>query len=111
MWARRHAGIGGAQHLAPPLQADLTQHRLADGLTHPRDFVIEGVKREKRLVTLGRRKQGGLVAVAIVLPHQRGERQSVLRRTGTPADRARFTRHKTSHSTALRSEERRVGKE
>ena len=100
MLARRHAGIGGAQHLAPPLQADLTQHRLADGLTHPRDFVIEGVKREKRLVPLGRRKQRGLVAVAVVAPHQPRERGCILR-TGTRADGVRFTRHKTSHSTAL----------
>ena len=101
MLARRHAGIGGAQHLAPPLQADLTQHRLADGLTHPRDFVIEGVKREQRLAPLGRRKQRGLVAVAVLPPHQPRERRCILGRTGTRADRARFTGHKTSHSPAL----------
>src|SRR5437763_6924492 len=99
--ARRRSAVSGVQHLAPPLQADLTQHRLADGLTHPRDFVVEGVKREKRLAPPGRRKQGGLVTVAIVPPYQRGERQGILRRSGTRADRVRFTRHKTSHSTAL----------
>jgi hypothetical protein len=39
----------------------------------------------------GRRKQRGLVAVAVVPPYQLQERGSILR-TGTRADRVRFTR-------------------
>src|SRR5712691_3246424 len=38
--------VGDGDVLAPPLEADLSEHRLSDALAHPCNLVIEGVKRE-----------------------------------------------------------------
>src|SRR5581483_2946402 len=49
----RAAVIRGLDDLAPPLQADLPEHRLAHALAHPRDFVIESVERKEALAPIG----------------------------------------------------------
>src|SRR5262249_44626969 len=85
----------------PPLQSDLPEHRLRDGLAHAGDLVIESIKRQQRLAPIRRRKQRGLVAVAIVPSHQAHERGFVVRETGTRAGGLRFTKEKISHSPVL----------
>ena len=63
---RHRAGIGGVDDLAPPLQANLAKHRLGHDLSHAGDLVVEGKQREEGAAPLGRGKQHGLVAVAVV---------------------------------------------
>jgi hypothetical protein len=55
--------------LAPPLQANLAQHRLAHGLAHLGDLVVERVEREQALARGRRREQPGEIAVVVPAPH------------------------------------------
>src|SRR5665213_2932433 len=72
---RLAAGKRRLNRLAPPLQADLPEHRLAHALAHAGDLIVEGVKREQRLAVPGRREQRGLEAVPVVLAHKRADRR------------------------------------
>src|SRR6516162_4365288 len=68
--------------LAPPLQANLSQHRLGDALAHSCNLVVEGVKREQRFTAVDRGKQRGLKPVAVVAPHQRRNRRQAVSISG-----------------------------
>jgi hypothetical protein len=52
--AHGSAAIDLVERIAPPLQADLAQDRLADDLAYPRNLVIEAEQRPQRRL-LGRR--------------------------------------------------------
>jgi len=53
------------EDVAPPLQADLPCHRLANDLAHAGDFYVEGVERKQRVPMLGGSKQAGEKAVLV----------------------------------------------
>ncbi len=76
MRPRRRAMKRGVDDLAPPLQADLPEHRLGDALAHPRDLVVEGVEREQRLAPTRRGEERGLIAVAVVPANQRRQQRA-----------------------------------
>ena len=67
------AGVDGLQDLAPPLQADAAQHRLAHRLGDARDLVVEGDQREQRLAAADRREQGGKIAVVVGRTRERAD--------------------------------------
>src|SRR3546814_14100817 len=52
--------------LAPPLQANLPDHRLADGFACTGDFGIEGIKGQQRRAARIRCEQGSPLAVRIL---------------------------------------------
>ena len=68
----RMAAAAGGQRVAPPLQADFAEHRIADRVADARDLGVEGVEREEMLARRRRREQVGEVAVAIELAHRLG---------------------------------------
>src|SRR6516225_7123617 len=81
---------GGGDVLAPPLQADLAEHRLGDAFAHSCNLVVEGVKREQRFTAGDRCKQRRLEPVAVVALHQRRNRRQTLRISGTSTGGWRF---------------------
>ncbi len=54
-----------AQHIAPPLQPDLSRDRLVSDLAHAGDFQIERVEGKQRVPMLGGSKQAGEKAVLV----------------------------------------------
>ena len=63
---RRHlAPFLPVEHIAPPLQPDLSCKRLVHDLAHPGDFQVERIDGEQRWPMLGGRKQGGEKAIPI----------------------------------------------
>ena len=63
------------QRLAPPLQADLAEHRARSTVSRTRaTSALEGVQREEVLARVVRREQVGEVAVAIALHASRARR-------------------------------------
>src|SRR5213595_3334145 len=103
MLARRGAGIGGIDDLAPPLQADLPEHRLGDRLAYPGDLIVEGIEREQRLAPIGRSEQRGLIAIAVVPADQLGERREPACPAGMRTPLARFSLHTILPSLRSRS--------
>src|SRR5207253_1665921 len=99
----RLAGEDRGDDLAPPLQPDLTQHRLGYGLAHPRDLVIEGIKRQQRLAPFRRREQRRLKPVAVMAAEQRSQRQDAFNHLGTRTPLARFSGHNILPSRRSRS--------
>lgn len=65
------AGNRALQALAPPLQADLAEYRLADLLGDAGELVVERVKREQPLARLGRGEKRAEEAVGIALADDR----------------------------------------
>src|SRR5215211_2923579 len=59
-----------AQHIAPPLQPNLSRERLVSGLADASDFQIERVERKQRGPVLGGSKQGGEKTVLIREPNE-----------------------------------------
>src|SRR6516164_3305417 len=82
---------GGGDVLAPPLQADLAEHRLGDAFAHSCNLVVEGVKREQRFTAVDRGKQRRLKPVAVVAPYQRRNRRQDVSISGTSAGGWRFS--------------------
>src|SRR3546814_18516468 len=62
----RGAVIDPVQALAPPLQADAADHRLAHHLRRLGHLMVEGIEREEVLALGFRRKEARQVAVAVV---------------------------------------------
>ena len=58
--------------LAPPLQTDLAQHRLAGDFMNFGEFEVEGEKGQEGRPCLGRRQQGRQPAFPIVLARRLG---------------------------------------
>src|SRR3546814_5252217 len=67
----RTALVDPRQALAPPLQADLPDHRLAHHLRRLRHLVVEGVEREEILALGLRREEARQIAVGVVPLDQR----------------------------------------
>src|SRR4029450_2342080 len=67
---REFPSARAAQHIAPPLQPDLSRERLVSGLADAGDFQIERVERKQRGPMLGGSKQGGEKTVLIRDPDQ-----------------------------------------
>ena len=65
------AGIGRVENLAPPLQPDAAQHRLAHRLGGARDLMVEGDQRKQRLAPVGGREHGREVTVVVGSPRER----------------------------------------
>ena len=85
-WAACDRLANAAQHIAPPLQADFTGHRLAGKLPRARDLEVERVERvERAAVSLGR-KQRRQEAVLVAGPHQFLAMIESVRHFGTIAD-------------------------
>ena len=59
------AAIAVQDRIAPPLQADLAERRLADRVADARDLGVEGVQREEMRARRLRREEVGEVAVAV----------------------------------------------
>ena len=57
-------------HLAPPLQPDQRQRRLARHFLRPRQLMIERIQREQRLAPRRRGEQGAEIPVRVVPAHQ-----------------------------------------
>ena len=64
----RLSGAGAYHRLAPPRQADLGEHRLANGFGDARDLMMEGIEGKQKRPFGGRREQGGEIAVRIAAP-------------------------------------------
>jgi len=88
--AHRPALEGGGDILAPPLQSNLAEHRLADRFAHPGNLVVERVKREQRFASPGRGEYCGLEAVVVVTMNQSGDRGKAPRSGGTAFPFRRF---------------------
>ena len=58
------AGIA-VERVPPPLQADLAEGRLADGITNPHHFGVEGMQGEQGAARLRLRVEIGEEAVAV----------------------------------------------
>ena len=74
---RRRHGIGphiaprlALQGVAPPLQADLADDRLAHGLANAGDLEVEGIEREEMRPLVGRREEARPVAIRIGVAHE-----------------------------------------
>src|SRR4029450_10125347 len=67
---REFPSARAAQHIAPPLQPDLSRERLVSGLADAGDFQIERVEGKQRGPMLGGSKQGGEKTVLIRDPDQ-----------------------------------------
>jgi hypothetical protein len=63
--ARRRAGIDVPDRLAPPLEADQSEHGFGHGLGDHGDLEVEGVEREQGLAAGLRREQGAQEAVVV----------------------------------------------
>ena len=72
---RRSAGIDLRDRVAPPLQSDAPEERLAHGFADARNLEIEGVEGEERFALVGRGEERGLEAVAVVAAQRGGERR------------------------------------
>jgi hypothetical protein len=75
---RRRNGICGSlsgplagEHVAPPLQADFTGHRLAHAAGDAREFDIDSIERVQPTARFGWGKQAGEETVLVGLAHQR----------------------------------------
>src|ERR671930_1752888 len=62
---RDFAAAPAAQHIAPPLEADLSRDRLVNELAHAGDFQIERIKGKQRVPVLKGSKQAGEKAVLV----------------------------------------------
>src|SRR6185503_4139224 len=78
--ARLAAAIDRRQRVAPPLQADAAERRLAHHFARLRHFVIEGVERPEIFALARGRKKRRQEAVAVVAPHHAGDRRGALSR-------------------------------
>ena len=70
--APRLARIDCLDRLAPPLEANASQQRLARHFARLRHLQIEGIEREKPLAPLARGKERRQEAVGIITPHLGG---------------------------------------
>src|SRR4029077_19601507 len=85
-----------AEHVAPPLQAELARHWFACAVADAGDLMIERIERKERTPFVGRCEQRGEIAVLVGRPDQRLAVAIVLLHRGKVAQRA-------AQSTAIRA--------
>src|SRR5437879_317900 len=87
------APILSAQDLSPPFKPDLAGERIAHHLADARNLEVEGIEREERATTFGRREQGAEETLLVAGTDKRlTMREGVhgLRRNGSPDERERY---------------------